>query len=138
MTTQKTVVVTGASSGIGQATAGLLAQRGYRVFGTARDPEQTASVPEGVEFLPLDVTLDGSVGACVDAVLERTGRIDVLVNNAGYALVGSVEAVSAPQNMLFMEPGGFRFSDYVKVGLPMLLLTMLVTVALAKVIYLPG
>ena len=40
--------------------------------------------------------------------------------------------------MLFMEPGGFRFSDYVKVGLPMLLLTMLVTVALAKVIYLPG
>ena len=51
---------------------------------------------------------------------------------------GFVTPVSAPQNMLFMEPGGFRFSDYVKVGLPMLLLTMLVTVALAKVIYLPG
>jgi di/tricarboxylate transporter len=51
---------------------------------------------------------------------------------------GFVTPVSAPQNMLFMEPGGFRFSDYVKVGLPMLLLTMVVTVALAKAIYLPG
>jgi di/tricarboxylate transporter len=51
---------------------------------------------------------------------------------------GFVTPVSAPQNMLFMEPGGFRFVDYVKVGLPMLLLTLVVTVALAKVIYLPG
>jgi di/tricarboxylate transporter len=51
---------------------------------------------------------------------------------------GFVTPVSAPQNMLFMEPGGFRFSDYAKVGLPMLILTLLATVALAKVIYLPG
>ena len=49
-----------------------------------------------------------------------------------------VTPVSSPSNMLIMEPGGYRFGDYVKVGLPMLLLTMLVTVALAKVIYLPG
>ena len=49
-----------------------------------------------------------------------------------------VTPVSSPSNMLIMEPGGYRFADYVKVGLPMLLLTMLVTVALAKVIYLPG
>ena len=83
MTSHKTVLVTGASSGIGRATAGLLAQRGYRVFGTARAPEHTASIPEGVELLPLDVTLDDSVQACVDAVVERTGRIDVLVNSAG-------------------------------------------------------
>lgn len=46
--------------------------------------------------------------------------------------------VSSPTNMLVMEPGGYRFGDYVKVGLPMLFLTMLTTVALAKVIYLPG
>src|SRR5271166_4702028 len=49
-----------------------------------------------------------------------------------------VTPVSSPTNMLVMEPGGYRFADYVKVGLPMLLLTMLATVALAKVIYLPG
>jgi di/tricarboxylate transporter len=49
-----------------------------------------------------------------------------------------VTPVCAPTNMLVMEPGGFRFGDYVKVGLPMLLLTMLITVALARVIYLPG
>lgn len=83
MTNHKTVLITGASSGIGQATAGVLAQRGYQVFGTARDPEHSASVPAGVEFLPLDVTLDASVAACVEAVLERTGRIDVLVKQRG-------------------------------------------------------
>ena len=49
-----------------------------------------------------------------------------------------VTPVSSPTNMLVMEPGGYRFADYVKVGLPMLLLTMLATVALAKVIYLTG
>jgi di/tricarboxylate transporter len=49
-----------------------------------------------------------------------------------------VTPVSSPTNTLVMEPGGYRFADYVKVGLPMLVLTLLATVALAKVIYLPG
>jgi di/tricarboxylate transporter len=49
-----------------------------------------------------------------------------------------VTPVSSPTNMLVMEPGGYHFADYVKVGLPMLLLTSLATVALAKLIYLPG
>ena len=118
MTTQKTVLVTGASSGIGQATAGLLAQRGYRVFGTARDPEQTASVPEGVEFLPLDVTLDASVEACVDAVLERTGRIDVLVNNAGYALVGSIEETTVREAQAIFDTNFFGAVRMTRAVLP--------------------
>ena len=83
------VLVTGASRGIGEATAGLLAERGYRVFGTARRP--AADRVDGFEMLPLDVTSGESVKSCVSAVLERAGGIDVLVNNAGIGLIGAVE-----------------------------------------------
>lgn len=118
MTTQKTVLVTGASSGIGQATAGLLAQRGYRVFGTARDTEHSASLPEGVEFLPLDVTLDDSVEACIAAVLDRSGRIDVLVNNAGYALVGSIEETTVKEAQAIFDTNFFGAVRMTRAVLP--------------------
>ncbi|MEI6252080.1 MAG: SDR family NAD(P)-dependent oxidoreductase [Mycobacteriaceae bacterium] len=118
MTSHKTVLVTGASSGIGRATAGLLAQRGYRVFGTARAPEHTPSIPEGVELLPLDVTLDDSVEACVDAVVERTGRIDVLVNNAGYALVGSIEETTVKEAQAIFETNFFGAVRMTRAVLP--------------------
>lgn len=83
MTTEgKVVLVTGATSGIGKATAELLAAKGYRVFGTSRDPAGKAG--NGFDLLRLDDTSDESVAACVKAVAERTGRrIDVLYNNAG-------------------------------------------------------
>lgn len=118
MTNHKTVLITGASSGIGQATAGVLAQRGYQVFGTARDPEHSASVPAGVEFLPLDVTLDASVAACVEAVLERTGRINVLVNNAGYALVGSVEETTVKEAQAIFDTNFFGAVRMTRAVLP--------------------
>lgn len=76
-----TLLITGASSGIGRATALRLAQRGWRVFGTSRNPAR-ADVP-GVEMLALDVSDPASIRACVDEVLRRAGRIDVLINNAG-------------------------------------------------------
>ncbi|HEY8554044.1 MAG TPA: oxidoreductase [Burkholderiales bacterium] len=90
---QKVVLITGASSGIGRATAHLLAAHGYRVFGTSRRPTADTRAP-GVEMLALDVCSDSSVAAAVGAVLERAGRIDVLVNNAGYELGGAIEEVS--------------------------------------------
>ncbi len=83
------VLITGASRGIGRATARLLAERGYRVIGTARKP--SAASADGVEMLPLEVTSAESVTSCVSAVLERAGRIDVLVNNAGAAQIGAIE-----------------------------------------------
>jgi NAD(P)-dependent dehydrogenase (short-subunit alcohol dehydrogenase family) len=92
MSEKKVVLITGVSSGIGQATARLLAQRDFTVFGTTRNPSDVEVMP-GVETLSLDVRLDESVNACVDAVLKRTGRLDILVNNAGYALVGAIEEV---------------------------------------------
>ena len=83
------VLVTGASRGIGQATAALLAAQGYQVFGTATKPSGKDAA--GFEMLPLDVTSDESVAACVSRVRDRAGRIDVLINNAGVGLIGAIE-----------------------------------------------
>jgi short-subunit dehydrogenase len=93
MSQQRVVVITGASSGVGQATARLLAQHDYTVFGTSRYPARAETIP-GVEMLPLDVRADDSVRACVENVVSRSRQIDVLINNAGYELAGAVEELS--------------------------------------------
>lgn len=80
-----TVLITGASSGIGETTARLFAQEGFRVFGTSRRKRPDES---GIEMLELDVRSDDSVRHCVQEVLSRAGRIDVLINNAGILLQG--------------------------------------------------
>ncbi len=86
------VLITGASSGIGKACAELLSTRGYVVYGTSRRPVEAA--PPGYPMLELDVTRDDSVQRAVETVLSREGRIDVVVNNAGYALAGAAEDTS--------------------------------------------
>ena len=80
----KIAIVTGASSGIGEATARLLAQAGYQVYGTSR--KGTSALQRGFEMLALDVTSDESVAALVAEVMRRHGRIDLLVNNAGFGV----------------------------------------------------
>ena len=74
-------LVTGASSGIGEATAHGLASAGYKVYGTSRRGSQASK--RSFEMLPLDVTSDESVAAAVQELIRRHGRIDLLVNNAG-------------------------------------------------------
>jgi NAD(P)-dependent dehydrogenase (short-subunit alcohol dehydrogenase family) len=93
------VLITGASSGIGQAAAKLFAERGWRVAATMRDPSANAALTQhlGLERLPLDVTDASSVTAAVAATLEAFGRIDVVVNNAGYGLFGPFETASEEQ-----------------------------------------
>ena len=81
MSTTKTILVTGASSGIGAAVVSRLAADGHRVIGTAR--QAGPKNPDGSPMLELDVTSDDSVRTCVARFLELTGRIDVLINNAG-------------------------------------------------------
>jgi NAD(P)-dependent dehydrogenase (short-subunit alcohol dehydrogenase family) len=80
----KVALVTGASSGIGEATAERLAKAGYKVYGTSRRGAQAGK--RSFEMLPLDVTSDESVEAAVSDVMRRDGRIDLLVNNAGFGV----------------------------------------------------
>ncbi|HEU5008706.1 MAG TPA: SDR family oxidoreductase [Jatrophihabitantaceae bacterium] len=83
----RTALVTGASSGIGAATAKALLDKGFRVYGTSRNPSSLAAPVPGVEFLALDLTDPASVEACAAAA----GDVDVLVNNAGESQSGPLE-----------------------------------------------
>ena len=92
----KTAFVTGASSGIGKATALALAQAGYRVIGTSRKAA-LGEVRDGVRMIACDVTDDASVAKAVALAHAELGSIDLLVNNAGYALSGAAEESSTEQ-----------------------------------------
>ena len=91
----RTAIVTGASSGIGRASAEALARAGYTVFGTSR--RAISNGPAQVSMLTCDVTDGDSVSALVSTVLAQTGRIDLLVNNAGVGLLGGAEESSVAQ-----------------------------------------
>ena len=95
-TTPPVALVTGASSGIGRAAALALVDAGFAVVGTSRDAAKAGPLA-GVTFLDLDVASDTSVRSLVGQVIERFGRIDVLVNNAGVGAVGAGEESSITQ-----------------------------------------
>jgi NAD(P)-dependent dehydrogenase (short-subunit alcohol dehydrogenase family) len=119
MPDQRVVLITGASSGVGQATARLLSQRGYKVFGTSRNPA-TAEPPPAVEMLPLDVRADDSVQACVEAVVNRGGQLDVLINNAGYELAGALEEISVEEARVQFETNFFGVVRMIDAVLPLM------------------
>src|SRR5215213_5927529 len=95
-TDRPVALVTGASSGIGRATALALVDAGFEVVGTSRHAANAEPLA-GVTFLDLDVASDDSVRLLVDQVMERFGRIDVLVNNAGVGAAGAGEESSINQ-----------------------------------------
>ena len=91
---EQVALITGASSGIGKATAEALARRGFRVFAGVRRPESADTLKgAGITPVALDVTSDEAVAEALQAVLDQAGRIDLLVNNAGYGQYGSLEDV---------------------------------------------
>lgn len=117
MSNSKVILVTGGSSGNGQATAQLLAQQGHQVFGTSRNPTGPEKA-SNYTMLKLDVGSDDSVAACVKLVLEQAGRVDVLINNAGYEQGGALEEVSLAEAHAQFETNFFGVVRMVKAVLP--------------------
>jgi len=111
-------LVTGASSGIGLATARALRRNGYRVFGTSR--KQMSDTSDGVTMLICDVTDDGSVQSVVEDVVIRAGRIDLLVNNAGIGLLGGAEESSAAQAKALFDVNVFGVVRLTNAVLPVM------------------
>ena len=117
MTSQPVALVTGASSGIGQATAELLVAHGFIVFGTSRTPVQDK---RSYTWLPLDVRSDDSVQAAVQSLLAQAGRIDLLVNNAGYVQFGAIEESSIADAQSQIDTNLFGVIRMVKAVLPVM------------------
>lgn len=95
----KTVLITGSSSGIGKAAVNFFAMKEWCVAASMRNPENEPDYKKGsnVEIFKLDVTNRESVNECVKEVLDKFGKIDVVVNNAGYGLIGPLEFGSSKQ-----------------------------------------
>ena len=116
-TKSSVALVTGASSGIGEATAKRLAAAGYKVYGTSRRGAQASG--QTFEMLPLDVTNDASVEVLVEEVLGREGRIDLLVNNAGFGVApGGAEESSIEQARAIFETNFFGLIRMTRAVLP--------------------
>lgn len=114
---KKIAIITGASSGIGEATADVLVKAGYRVFGTSRRVDSLKS-SKNFEMLPLDVTDDQSVANLVSEVIKRAGRIDLLVNNAGIGILGGAEESSLAQSKAIFDTNFFGSLRMIQACLP--------------------
>jgi len=113
------ILVTGASSGIGLAVAREAARRGHRVFASARRPETLAGAT-GLRTLRLDVTEPGAAARAVAEILGLEGRLDALVNNAGYAQYGATEDVSAERWREQYDVAVFGAIESIRAALPAL------------------
>ena len=115
--TKPVALVTGASSGIGEAATLALVAAGYEVIGTSRNTSRVAA-RQGVTFLKLDVASDDSVAAAIEQVIARFGRIDVLVNNAGIGAGGAAEESSIAQDQRLFDVNVFGVMRMTKAVLP--------------------
>ncbi|MEA3239233.1 MAG: SDR family oxidoreductase [Candidatus Bipolaricaulota bacterium] len=113
------VLITGASSGIGKACAERLASEGDRVYGTSRHPKEEASVP-GLQMIAMDVNDDESVAATIERIVQAEGRIDVLVNNAGFGIGGAVEDTSIEEAKALFETNFFGMLRVCRRALPVM------------------
>lgn len=115
----KTVLVTGASSGIGKATAIYLAQNGYNVYGGARRMEKMQELKDyGVKPIMLDVTKDESMVACVEKIVNEAGSIDILINSAGLGSYGALEDVSITEAKNQLQINLFGVARLIQLALP--------------------
>jgi NAD(P)-dependent dehydrogenase (short-subunit alcohol dehydrogenase family) len=119
--TKKVVLITGASSGIGEATAQRLLADGYVVYAAARRLERMQPLgAAGAHLLSLDLTDDASIVAAVDAIKRSEGRLDVLVNNAGYGSYGALEDVPLDEGRRQFEVNVFGLARLIQLSTPMM------------------
>jgi NAD(P)-dependent dehydrogenase (short-subunit alcohol dehydrogenase family) len=116
----RTVLITGCSSGLGEATARLFAARGWNVAATMRNPEHGAALAalDNVLVARLDVQDQASIEAAVAEAIGRFGRIDVLINNAGYGLFGVFEATPREKVLEQFQVNVFGMMDVTRAMLP--------------------
>jgi NADP-dependent 3-hydroxy acid dehydrogenase YdfG len=118
----KTVIITGASSGIGAATAAHFWHKGWNVVATMRDPQQASLGIDDPRFIcpQLDVTDPDTISSAISETLTRFGQIDVLVNNAGYALMGPIEGATRSQLDRQFETNVFGVVNMMQAVLPVM------------------
>jgi short-subunit dehydrogenase len=117
--TQPVALITGASSGIGDATARRLAELGYTVYAAARRVDRMDALKEhGIRTAALDVTDDASMVAIVERIIAETSRIDVLVNNAGYGSYGALEDVPIAEARRQFDVNVFGLARLTQLVLP--------------------
>jgi short-subunit dehydrogenase len=118
---KKVAIITGASSGMGKSTAFNLHEKGYTVYGMARRTEKMNDLKEkGMHILALDLTKDETIVEAVNTVIEKEGRIDVLINNAGYGSYGSVEEVPIEEAKRQFEVNIFGLARITQLVLPIM------------------
>lgn len=116
---KKVVLITGASAGMGKETAKLLAQNGYAVYGAARRTEKMKDLePLGIKTLSMDVTDETSIASGVQQIIANEGRIDVLVNNAGFGSYGAIEDVSIEDAKYQLNVNVFGAARLIQLILP--------------------
>src|SRR5215217_3524080 len=127
MAGEKTAVVTGSSSGIGFETSLLLAKNGFRTYATVRNPDKAKAIRDisdkgelPMRIIELDVDSDKSVEDTVHKINDESKRIDVVVNNAGYALVGALEDLSMDEIKAQFETNLFGAIRIMKAVLPIM------------------
>ena len=114
----KTVVITGASSGIGKATANKFADMGWQVAATMRKPENTEFSNKLIKKFPLDVTSEFSISSAIEDIITEFGRVDLVINNAGYGQVGVFEATDKASIIQQYETNFFGLMDVTREFLP--------------------
>lgn len=111
----KIILITGASSGIGAVTAKFLSEKGFKVYGTSRKPKKNDS---GFIMLPLDVQDKSSIEAAVKTIIDKEGRLDVLINNAGMGITGPIEETPTEEMRRVFDTNFFGAIEVMKTVLP--------------------
>ncbi|WP_199415172.1 SDR family NAD(P)-dependent oxidoreductase [Chitinophaga silvisoli] len=116
---KKVALITGASSGMGKSTATILHRQGYTVYGAARRTDEMNDLKaKGMGVVALDLTNDKSIVEAVATILNNEGRIDILINNAGYGSYGAVEDVSLDEARRQFEVNLFGMARLTQLILP--------------------